>query len=326
MKITNESGLPLPLVRAVSAPRRPALDTISVTTLIGPPQIRLLTMRHWDDLEEDASARIWATMGGLMHQLLESYADGMSGHRAERRLETVVEGFTVTGQYDLLHETDGALTDYKFVSVYTTMDGVKAEWVEQLNLYAELIRRSGGVVTRLSLVAIYRDWSKNKAFGHGYPNSQVQVFDVPLWTAENASEFIAGRVRLHAAAQAGARVECTAAERWARPTRFALMKEGNKKALKLYDDEREAREAVTKAGLYVEERPGGNARCEGYCAVAEFCVQFARLRGDELAARALEGGWTPPRPAEDGFWFHPDHGPVHADDLAGILGLEGEER
>jgi hypothetical protein len=279
MIITNRNRLPDPLVAAVSQTRPPEPDRISVTTLIGPPQIRVLQLQHWQELTEDASDRIWATMGSLMHKLLESHAPA-ENHQAEVRLETQVEGITVTGAFDLFHK-DGVLTDYKFVSVWSAIGGVKAEWIAQLNLYAELLRRTGANVRRLEIVAIYRDWSKNRAFEYSYPNSQVQIFEIDLWTSEQASEFMAEHVRLHLAAQAGEVVECSAEERWERPTKYALMKRGNKKAVKLYATNEEATAAVKQPDHYVELRPGANVRCESYCSVSAFCPQYAKLKGGD---------------------------------------------
>jgi hypothetical protein len=286
MRVTNKHNLPAPLVAAVSRMRPPKPDRISVTQLIGPPQIRLLTMEHWDVLEEDAADRLWATMGGLMHKLLEAHAESMGGHHAEGFLETEVEGYKVTGIFDL-HQEGGTLTDYKFTSVYTTMNGIKPEWVTQLNVYAELLRRSGAEVTRLQIVTIYRDWSKGKAYERGYPRSQVQVFDVPLWVSERASSFMTERVQLHSRAQHGLVVDCSPEERWARPPKFAVMKEGRKRAVRLLDSrgEADARASDEGKGHYVVERPGVSVRCESYCSVSAFCPQYERMKAEEEALR-----------------------------------------
>jgi hypothetical protein len=276
MKITNINNLPAPLVAAVSKQREPSLNSISVTTLINPPQIRLLTLKYWSEIEEDASDRLWATMGSLMHTLLDQHA-GIDGHQSERTLETMVEGVKVVGTFDLFRE-DGLISDYKFVSVWTTMNGIKPEWVSQLNLYAELLRRAGEKVEALQIVAIYRDWSKNKANDYNYPQSQVQIFSVPLWQQELAASFLEERVRFHVAAQNGESSECSPEERWERPHKYALMKEGRKSAVKLYDNKQEALAAISGKDHYVQMRLGAQVRCESYCAVSAFCPQFARIR------------------------------------------------
>src|SRR5919202_467443 len=202
MQITNLTKLPEPLVKAVSQKREPKPGQISVTELINPPQMRALTLKHWSELTEDASERIWATMGQLMHKLLEEHGRESEEHLIEHTLSTEINGLTVTGTFDL-YRKDGVLVDYKFVSVWTTIDGVKREWEQQLNLYAELLRRHGFPVNRLELVAIYRDWSKMRAQDSSYPQSQVCVFEVPLWTKEEAASFLEERVRLHVLAKEG---------------------------------------------------------------------------------------------------------------------------
>jgi hypothetical protein len=282
MQITNLTSLPEPLVAAVSQKREPRPGQISVTELINPPQMRALMLRHWAELTEDAAERIWATMGQLMHKLLEEHGRDSAEHLIEQTLSTEVSGLTVTGTFDL-YRRDGVLTDYKFVSVWTTIDGVKREWEQQLNLYAELLRRHGHPVKRLQIVAIYRDWSKMRAQDSSYPQSQVSVLEVPLWPAEDAAGFLAERVRLHQQAEEGRFVECSAEERWERRTRYALMKRGRKSAVKLFDTHEEALASVAQADHYVEARPGASIRCESYCAVSIFCRQRA-----EALARQVE--------------------------------------
>lgn len=285
MQITNLTSLPEPLVSAVSRKREPRAGQISVTELISPPQMRALTLRHWAELTEDASDRIWATMGQLMHKLLEEHGRDSDSHLIEHTLSSEVQGTTVTGTLDLYHR-DGVLTDYKFVSVWTTIDGVKREWEQQLNLYAELLRRNNYPVNRLQIVAIYRDWSKTRAQDSSYPKSQVSVFEVPLWLEEEAGKFLEERVRLHRLAEAGEFIECTAEERWERRTKYALMKRGRKSALKLFDTEEEATAALSQPGHYVETRAGSSIRCESYCAVSAFCRQRALLMEAQAAYEA----------------------------------------
>jgi hypothetical protein len=106
----------------------------------------------------------------------------------------------------------------------------------------------------------------------------VQIFDVPLWPSERATAFLTDRVRLHIHGSETGVVECSDEERWARSTKYALMKEGRKSALKLYDNMSEAMAAQNSKDTYVEERPGLQVRCESYCAVSSFCPQFARLK------------------------------------------------
>lgn len=282
MKITNLNSLPAPLVEAVTRhPREYSADRISVSELIQPPQLRALTVKHQHELEEDASDRLWALMGTLLHQALEQNAQGMKNVISEEELTLQVLGWTLVGHYDLSEMLlDGELlTDYKLTSVWSIKDGLKREWEEQLNVYAHLIRSAGRHVNQLQIVAIGRDWSKNKArYEKDYPKHQVQVLTVPMWTPEDTQLFIEDRVRLHQKAQIGEWPECTAAERWAKPTQYAMMKQGQKRAVKLFDSKEWAERHCGSAN-YVVERQGESTRCAAYCACLKFCKQ-----GQELTA------------------------------------------
>ena len=80
---------------------------------------------------------------------------------------------------------------------------------------------------------------------------------------------------------------CTQEERWSTATKYAVMKEGRKTALKVCDD-RETAELFMKSqtgDLYIQERPGEDKRCMDYCPCAEFCSYYkALLKAEELSA------------------------------------------
>lgn len=282
--ITNNLGLPAPLVQSVTRPpRQRVTGRISVTELIQPPQLRALTVMHESRISEDASDRLWALLGTLLHGALEVHAQGLKNLVSEGHLETVVNGWTVSGYYDLSEMLlDGELlTDYKLTSVWSVREGVKAEWEAQTNLYAELLRRAGRWVNGIQIVAIGRDWSKLKAqFDKTYPQQQVAVLPVPVWTPEQASDYLEERVRLHQEAAKGNWPDCSPEERWAKPTLYALMKKGQKKAVKLFDTQHAAEMHVAK-DQYVQERPGSSVRCESYCSVSNFCTQYSAMKAEK---------------------------------------------
>jgi hypothetical protein len=47
-------------------------------------------------------------------------------------------------------------------------------------------------------------------------------------------------------------------------------------------------ESNVKDGQTVELRPGSRVRCEGYCAVWEFCTQFRQYQYNNLPERTQE--------------------------------------
>lgn len=300
MLITNKLGLPAPLVRAVSRhPRDRQPNTISVSELIQPVQLRALTLRHDAEIVEDASTRIWALLGDLLHYALEKSAAGLPNVITEQELSIEVLGWKVIGHYDLSETADSdlsslvlegeTLTDYKLTSVYAIKNGLKPEWAAQVNTYAHLIRATGRRVAQAQIVALGRDWSKRKArYERDYPKFQVKKMMVGLWTPAQAQTYIERRVALHQHAEQGIWPDCTPEERWSKPTKYALMKKGRKTAIKLYNVEQEALQAITDKAHFVELRPGEEVRCEGsYCPVVKWCPQFAKIQASKLGAIPL---------------------------------------
>lgn len=290
MKITNHANLPAPLVRAIQMdPYDSSSVDYSTTTLIKPPRIVALERQHKEELTEDASDRIWALMGQLGHLVLERA--GM-GELVELRFIAERIGKKIGGQVDLWlaeptelkpeFRKSGILIDYKFCSQWAAKDGVKPEWEQQMNINALLCRENGVGVKEAQIVAIYRDWSVGEARRNkDYPQHQVQVWVVKLWPQEQQESWVCNRIQMHLDA-AKTLPECTPMERWARPEKWAVMKPGREKALKLHDTRQDAIDHVNNASsnhkLFVEHRPGVQTRCEDYCAVSQWCEQFKQLK------------------------------------------------
>jgi hypothetical protein len=271
--ITNHHGLPAPLVNAIrNDPYTRGASDISVTQLIQPPQPRKLLKGR--AVEEDAADCIWRLLGQAVHTILErAYPDTAI---TEKRLFTEVLGWKVSGQFDVYD--NGALCDYKITSVYARE--AKREWIAQLNILAALCRRNSLPVTRTEIVAIYRDWRKMEALSADYPQAQVAVLPVPLWSPDEAEAYLEERVRVH---QMETPPPCTDEERWLSPAKLALMKKGQKRAVKLYSEDAPP-EIELAEGQYWEHRPGSYRRCESYCAAAPICPQYQAERTGVAAA------------------------------------------
>jgi hypothetical protein len=94
MKITNIYGLPQTFVNVLSRPTySKGKAHLSVTELISPPQIVQLRKRHWDNLEEDVSEKVWAIFGTAIHSVLELGKD--DNHIIEQRLFAEVDGWNI---------------------------------------------------------------------------------------------------------------------------------------------------------------------------------------------------------------------------------------
>ena len=298
MVITNNAGYPEALVKAVendSYSKGEGVDR-SVTGLLAPPRQAALKEIHGHEIVEDVSDRTYALYGQLVHLLLERAGEQSRNQINEARFFAEVNGWTISGQTDTLTLTENKksliITDYKFVTAYKFKRNysgelvVPEEYVQQLNLYAYLLRENNkGIklpVDGLQIVAIYRDWSKMEAKRDStYPQLGAETHDVPLWTEERAKAFMEERVRLHQAAENDL-PECDDSERWAKPDKYALMPNANSaRARKLFDSEIDATTWAAannmKPGWVIEHRKGANVRCENYCVVSEWCEQFKIL-------------------------------------------------
>ena len=279
MKLTNKQGLPQPLVEAVRNDSYGRGDAdISVTQLLAPPRQVALIHEHADEIEEDAADRIYSLLGQAVHTILErANKTGI----AERRLSITCEGWKISGGMDAYYTDTGLLQDYKVSTAYAFKGGrAKPEHEAQLNVYAEILRQHGEKVQALAIVGILRDFSKLEAARDPeYPQSQVVVIPVPLWTQEHTQKYVRERVLLHQAARKELPL-CSAEDRWAKPDIYAVMKQGKDRAEKLYESERDAQEhAASKPGLYVVKRPGVSTRCSYYCGASKFCTQFQLING-----------------------------------------------
>lgn len=269
MTFTNHQNLPGPLFRAVCNDDYEKGDAdYTVTDLIAPPRIVALKRKHEKEMTEDAADRIWSLMGQLGHLVLERAA---TREIVEHRFYMLSRGIKVGGRLDLWDRA--ILLDYKFTSVYAVRDGLKPEWEQQCNLNALLCAENGFEVRGAQIACILRDWSVGEARrDHQYPEHQVKMLDVPLWPRDEQLRFLEGRVDLHQTSRENPRL-CTPQERWQRPEKWAVMKKGRTRAVKLHDSEDAVvtHLATLGPGHYPEHRPAVETRCLDYCAVRQFC-------------------------------------------------------
>lgn len=282
MKITNKFNLPKALVNACDTERHNEEGCVSATTLLQGAKQIVLTDRHWEELEDDVSDRCWALFGTAVHKLLEeSNPDSFT----EEAFEHTVNGLKVTGRVDLYDMAEKTVTDYKTASVWKIIFQSFDDWRRQGLIYAWLMNKAGLEVKKCRFVAMLRDWSMSEAkVKADYPKSQVYVyeFDVDEEGLSEIEKFIKSKVSLVKKAQKlddDQIPDCSDEERWAKPTTWAVMKEGRKSAVKANFESKEGADEFCKTvdKGYVEERKGKSVRCEGYCPCREFCSFYKNL-------------------------------------------------
>jgi hypothetical protein len=165
--------------------------------------------------------------------------------------------------------------DWKTRKAYAVMNGRESD-TQQLNIYAWLLRRNGKEVKDLKIVNIIRDHSSFEADRNpSYPQTEVTITDINLWTFAEQEEFVKQKVEAHQLASIKL-PDCTPEERWVRPTKFAVKKDKDaKRAFRVCDSEEDAKEILkTKEGYVIEVRKGEPTKCQRFCDVAQFCSQY----------------------------------------------------
>ena len=289
MRFTNRSNLPSHLADVLKAAYlNDAYDgpkgdrAISVTQLIAPAQKLKLERENADKLEMDVMDTVPALMGQALHHVLERAGENTPALVPEKRLSTSYDGWLISGKTDLYETKDAELTDYKTSSVWAFVFG-KIEWEQQLNVYRWLMDRNGISVRSLSVTLFCTDWRRGEAKrSEDYPARVVRM-PIKLWTLDEAGAFVDARLAFHRAASDGNVPECSPEERWAKPTKYAVMKPGRKTALAVYDTPVDATPGTT-----IEVRPGESVRCNGYCLGAPYCRQWAKDPTNPAVTRETE--------------------------------------
>lgn len=283
MRVTNRLGLPAAFVNAVSVRRHNAPGCYSATTLNKGAKEIVLTDRHFDELEADAADSVWAVWGTAVHALLESQKDD---NFHEEKFKVPVLNSYVTGQVDSYDMERGIINDWKTASVWKVQLGDFADWRLQGLTYAWLLTKSGLAVNKCRFVALLKDHSKTKAKNdREYPQSPVYVYEFDVTPDDLAAteRRITNKVAEIEAAYKLADdeiAECSAAERWADGEKWAVMKNGRKSAVKLFDSEADADAFAGEMGNshYVEHRPAVSRKCADYCQCKDFCNFYKAIK------------------------------------------------
>lgn len=279
MIITNKLDLPNSLVRAVTTEKHNKPNCISATSLLQGAKQFVLSDRHWEELEDDVSNRIWAVFGTAVHALLQDFNED---DFVEERFECKVGDKTVTGQVDLYSMTREEISDWKTASVWKIIKGDFSDWKKQGLIYAWLLKQSGLNVRKCRFIAMLRDFSQNKAKTEaGYPKKQAYVyeFNVTEKDLEEIEVFIKNKVEEISKAEHLIDDDippCSPSERWQSETTYAVKKEGRKTAIRVLNDKELADKLAESLGKghFVEVREGVSGRCAGYCLCCDFCNYY----------------------------------------------------
>ena len=276
MVITNKMNLPEGFVKAISLRQHNLPGRLSATTLLnGVKQIHL-SKRHWDELVEDAADNAYAVFGTAVHKILEGEG---ANEFSEEFMSFEVDGVIVTGRIDNYNMKEGVISDFKTCSVWKVKFQIFDDWRKQGLIYAWLLLKNGFEVKTCRFIAMIKDHSKRDAKRESsYPLCPIYVYEFPVtkMDLDEIETFIREKVAVYKRYQEAADDDippCTSEERWAKPTKHAVMKTGNKRAVRIMDTRDEAEKLAADLGKnhYTETRPGESTRCMDYCSCCEFC-------------------------------------------------------
>lgn len=280
MRYTNQKGVRPYLAKLLE--RANALSTeaydgpsgpgiITATQLTSPAQALQLQKEHQADLEMDVLDTVPALEGTAIHYMLQKAAEGDPNLVAERRMAAFHDGWVISAKTDLYVIDERLVVDYKRGSVWSFIYG-KPEWTAQVNVGAWILKRNGIPVKAVEIALFPGDWRRSEARKMGDYPIRAQGISVPLWSDDEQTAYVDSRLHLHRQMLP----PCSKEERWAKPDSWAVRKDGNKKASRIYDSEADAVKALGP-GQVIEHRPGESVRCAGgYCLGAPFCVQWAK--------------------------------------------------
>lgn len=283
MKLTNRLGLPQPIVDAATRDHEYTPKRYSVTQMLKGPREAILARRHSDEIEGDVADMAWTIFGSSMHLLLEQSQESATQLKENYITADMPNGYTLSGIFDLYDDATGTVTDYKSATVWKVIYGEWDDYREQLLSYVWMLRQIGFDARRGEIVAILKDHSKAKArTERDYPDHPFYVIGWDFSDEELAEfgERIAAKFREIERCEALPDDDlplCTPKERWAKPDQWAVMKQGNKKSSKNFDNESDAIRYAAKLQedsgrkCHVEHRPGKDQKCLEYCDCRPFC-------------------------------------------------------
>lgn len=275
---TGLKSFPNPFIRAITRSKYDKGHSLfTATQLIGPPQRTWLGREH--EKVENPYTMFHALMGTAIHAILEENVDPENGEVAEERLHynyTYMDGsvpvdIPISGQMDFYE--DKTVFDYKNTAGF--QDKMKDEHYQQVQINGWLAKQAGYDVEHIAVVYLQRDWSYMRAqVDPTYPQSPFTIHVAPF-DEEYARELIARKVDEHWQAHNGNPRPCTPEEQWERPSTYAVMSPGAKRASKLCNSYEEAME-VKKPHQTIEVRKGEKVFCNSFCGFKHVCGQYMR--------------------------------------------------
>ena len=220
----------------------PREGKLSTTTIIGPVRKAILAIKYPDTGIQDVAELMASAKGTAMHNgLTAALTEHNSGYRCEQRIEREVNGWKISGEFDLL-TPDKQIKDFKFVSNYNIKQLIEdksqlqPEWtLEDMYIKAPTYFK---FVAQLSIYKYLENDEEIKPYGSilfslnngsdmgKYTIDQEVTF--PLRPMEEIKEFLHDRVQQIKDHLANGTIPlCSDVERGYRPGEWKLQRMGS---------------------------------------------------------------------------------------------------
>jgi len=291
MEYKNKHNIPDYLVKVLTKDSYDYEDNVwSASALKMPSRMFALNQLHKEELALDVRDMIPAVYGTAAHLMFENTDLTEFGFEQEKRVYAEVLGQKISGKYDMLKKTlkGFKLHDIKSTSTYKYLNKDFKDYIIQLSIYKWLLSKNNVEVSDEAIIIfIFTDWSRAKLLKiEGYPKLRLQEQPITLMSLEETEEYIKSRIISHRKAMKELPL-CTQEELWQKEDRYAVMKKGLKKALKLCLSEDAANSSIryfensntSNIGkLSIEKRVGKPMRCD-YCKCTNVCDQYKDMVG-----------------------------------------------
>ncbi len=292
MNITNKLNLPTPLVSMAMENYQVQPNEYRVTSLLKGIRETILERRHANEIEQDVSDMIWLLFGTAVHNVLEHHIEG-DKELTEERIKAEINGYVLSGKFDLYNDETETVSDYKTCSVWKVIYGDYTDWRRQLLIYCYILRSIGFHASHGEIIALMKDYSKKDSkIKENYPQFPVQKIEfhftdedfagIEVWLSDTFDE-----IRRCENLPDDKLPICTPEERYNSGDKYAVMKNGRKTALRVLDTEDEAKACMeSMKGDYIEKRCGEDKKCNEYCNVNKFCSYYQSKIGGVLSSES----------------------------------------
>jgi len=225
----------------------------------------------------------------------EKASSMVSNIQTEKRLYMNIGGYILSGKPDWIDTVAHKIEDYKVTSVWKVLKEDYEDWIFQLNSYKLLAEYNDFKINCLQINAILKDWKKfeyEQKRDSGYPNLPIAKINIPVWDSLDTLLILIKRIQEHEALKDISDSEtiykvrpCTNKEKWHGEDKYAVKKQGNKKASAVFPTKKEAHIYITDkhdASYFIEDRLGQDKRCEEFCLAKPYCHQYKVEHGIEI--------------------------------------------